>query len=180
MALTKAEFEIVNGNKIIPVHFNPSEYRLSTREPGVDMDQKPYDRKEEFLTFTLYFDTYMEGDSLLGGLVTKSDPKDVRSVTDAIAGLAEREKGKNALVIFRFGSLQFKGFVSAVEQRFTMFMDDGRPVRAVLEVTMRRSDEAQLQSITQDSEAGADKANLVKSVRNSGMEIENIRSLLDG
>ncbi len=111
-----------------------------TNEPQGDLNDKLSCRKEETLTFTLHFDTYMKGlDAIAADPL--SEREDVRKYTDPIVKLAVYPDGKIPHVCFLWGSLRFQGFITSVNQKFTMFMDDGKPVRAVLEVSMKGGQE---------------------------------------
>lgn len=174
MSLKKAKFILLNENKTIQVHFNPAEYTIISQEPKSDFYQKEFDKKSEQLSLTLYFDTYMNNS--LTDMVT--GVKDVRIDTEAIIKLTERTKDKPPLVAFIWGSLIFKGLVTSVNQKYTMFMDDGKPVRAVLSITMQKMEHAELTSGSTSS-IWEDKGNLVKNVRDSKMNVDNVRQLLD-
>ncbi len=150
MALVKAKF-VLADNTPIPVHFNPSEYSItlgkrdSTAERATSMDtpQAPIGQEDtETLSMTLYFDTYTQywdQSSVVASLGTRALARgDVRAYTEEIVKLAKKD-GQVAPVSFVWGSLQFKGIITSVSQKFTMFLDDGKPVRAQLEVTMVRN-----------------------------------------
>ena len=64
---------------------------------------------------------------------------DVRKHTSKIVGMLDVDKDLHAppLCKFVWGTLQFKGIVEKVSQKYTMFLDSGIPVRATLNVTFR-------------------------------------------
>lgn len=117
--------------KRFPVLFNPSEYSY-TREAKYSNKEKGSPQFQGFdlqsFTISLFYDTYESG-------------KDVRTTyTDDIANLTEPaisgQKSKRPPVcIFSWGQFNIKGTIQKVEQKFTMFLDTGIPVRAQLTIT---------------------------------------------
>ncbi len=95
------------------------------------------------LQMQLFFDTYAEG-------------KDVRKeYTDSIWQLMmvdqalkdpKNKKGRPPKVRFQWGSAwSFDAVITSVNQKFTLFLSDGTPVRATLDVTFQQiKDEALL------------------------------------
>lgn len=136
MALTKAKVIIIRSNKqeTVDVLFNPSEYVLTSGNkfswkpvPGLQAPVAQFVSGEATsLTMDLFFDTY--GTNV-----------DVRTHTSKITRLldVDRELHVPPLCRFVWGSLDFKGIVEKVTQRFTMFMESGIPVRATLKVTFK-------------------------------------------
>ncbi|WP_135550819.1 CIS tube protein [Paenibacillus cymbidii] len=152
MALKKAMIIVDKGNSTenIEVLFNPSEYTLDTSNkyawhtiPGLSMPIGQFVSGETTqLTMDIFFDTFEKG-------------TDVRAYTRKISGLLDVEKDLHAPPICRFvwGSMDFKGVVEKVSQKFTMFLDSGIPVRATLKVTFRswQTKKEQLQLIPRQS-----------------------------
>lgn len=136
MALKKAMILVHRGPTTdrVDVLFNPSEYSLDSSNqyswktiPGLSMPIPSFVSGEaSTLTMDLFFDSY-EGQT------------DVRKHTMKIVGLLDVDKDLHAppLCKFVWGSLQFKGIVEKVVQKYTMFLDSGLPVRATLTVTFR-------------------------------------------
>jgi nucleoid-associated protein YgaU len=95
------------------------------------------------LSIELFFDTY-EARSALGqaaasfrpaGAAVAGDATDVRRHTGQIAGLAEvdQELHRPPVCQLRWGTFDiFTGVLTSVQQRFTLFLSDGTPVRATL------------------------------------------------
>ncbi len=117
----------------ISVLFNPSEYTMSksiswTAALKKDRDSPGLEYKNsevETLTMDLFFDTYEAN-------------KDVRKYTDKITNLAKIDPDSHAPPILRFtwGSLiGYYWVLTSVTKKFTMFRQDGVPVRATLSVT---------------------------------------------
>lgn len=131
---TKAKIIVTTGKgpKEIPVLFNPTEYSLDASNqfswqtvPGLSAPVAQFISGETTsLSMELFFDSYEQ-------------KKDVRTLTKEVTGLLDVDKDLHAPPICRFvwGSLDFKGIVEKVSQKFTMFLDTGVPVRATLSVT---------------------------------------------
>ncbi|MGZ4122083.1 MAG: CIS tube protein [Tumebacillaceae bacterium] len=136
MALTKAKIiaSLNSGDKTIPVLFNPNEYEISAGNnfkwqeiPGLSQPIAQFSNgSETTLKVNLFFDTYEQG-------------TDVRTYTKQITSLLDVDKDLHAPPLCRFvwGSLDFKGVITSISQRFTMFLDTGEPVRATLNVSFR-------------------------------------------
>lgn len=135
MSLKKAMIVVERGTKQekIDVLFNPNEYTLDSQNtyswkeiPGLAPIGQFVSSDSASLTMELFFDTYEEG-------------KDVRNYTKKISSLLDIDKDLHAPPSCKFiwGSLNFKGVIEKVNQKFTMFLDSGIPVRATLNVTFR-------------------------------------------
>lgn len=146
MSLTKAEIEIYDEEKsktinVIPIMFNPSEYKISK--------QAHYDKDDIFagysqitgyssiqpktLSLELFFN-YEEGYS---NLISDFDNEGVSKYTDELLKLTDR-KDDNQLpcCIFKWGKLSFKGYVTSIDENFTRFNEQGIPIRAVVNLTI--------------------------------------------
>lgn len=123
----------IDGGKTVPVQFNPAEYSISVSEPGIGNGDKLSHPREETLSLQLHFDTYMNGKETF-------EKEDVRAYTDPIAAMVSCSTKKASMVRFKWGSLNFYGKVTSVSQKFTMFLDNGKPVRAVMDLTIKRND----------------------------------------
>lgn len=134
--LKKAKIQVLDGSgnvdRELSALFNPTEYSLKksvnygeVAMPGFTSPVTQFVHGErEVLSMELFFDTYEEG-------------TDVREYTDEIDALVRVDGDLHAPPIVRFvwGSFQFRSVLASVEKRFTMFLDDGTPVRARLSVT---------------------------------------------
>lgn len=121
--------------KKIPVLFYPSEYTqvksaIYPEEPllmGGCKTQRASD-KLETLEMNLFFDTY------------ESD-EDVRIYTKEITNLLEYKKPNDGTItqvlIFVWGPINFTCVLESVTKKFTMFRNDGVPVRATLTVKFK-------------------------------------------
>ncbi|NNJ11016.1 LysM peptidoglycan-binding domain-containing protein [Chloroflexales bacterium ZM16-3] len=128
----------------IPCHFNPSEYSFSKQNTwapvktnGANVPQVEFSNGQPAtLQMQLLFDTYTEG-------------KDVRKVyTDRVwalmlvdEGLKDKknQKGRPPKVRFHWGSSwSFDAVITSITQRFTLFLADGTPVRALLDMSFQQ------------------------------------------
>ena len=135
--LQKAQIHVLDGgddSNPIPVLFNPTEYSLSKSVQYGDQQlagrTTPVTQfvsgDAETLSMELFFDTYAKG-------------TDVRAHTDQIDGLLSASGDRTAPPRCRFvwGSLVFTAVLQSADKRFTMFLSDGVPVRARVDVTFR-------------------------------------------
>lgn len=133
----------------VKVLFNPSEYSFSRQLNWSGLNVKGQNvttidfggGEATTLTMQLFFDTYEE----------RTDVRDVTdkiwkmSMIDADTKQKKTGKGRPPLVRFVWGNLwSFKAVISSISQRFTLFLPNGMPVRAVLDVTFRQVEEASL------------------------------------
>lgn len=122
--------------------FNPKEYAISKSVPwnpqtsaGLDAPEMQFTTGQgESLDFELFFDTYEAGSN-------------VRDYTQKLHLLAmiDADLHRPPQVMVSWGKLSFQGVIESVNHRFTMFLDDGTPVRATCKVTIRESRSASLQ-----------------------------------
>lgn len=136
MKLKKAMILVHYGptTERLDVLFNPSEYALDSSNqyswktiPGLSQPIAQFVSGESTtLTMDLFFDSY-------------EVRTDVRKHTMKIVGLLDVDKDLHAppLCKFVWGTLQFKGIVEKVSQKYTMFLETGVPVRATLNVTFK-------------------------------------------
>ncbi len=147
--LVKAEIVSVESGDRVKCLFNPKEYTFSKQNNWKDQQTGNNVPQIEFgggqpasLQMELFFDTYAQ--TKAGGT-----PKDVRKeYTDKIWKLmivdpklvdAKNKKGRPPKVIFQWGQTWlFKAVIASITQKFTMFIHDGTPVRATLNVTFRQ------------------------------------------
>lgn len=141
-SVTKAKLQVEGGAEF-EVQFNPSEYSLDSsiqysekNVPGLDGPIGQYIAgNSTTLNVTLYFDTY-EPPTLQnpneGGSDVTDKTKQIVNLT-SIQGTLHRVP----TVTFLWGSIQFKGVIVSVKESYTMFLSDGMPVRAKLDVTFK-------------------------------------------
>ncbi len=122
------------GKGAITVLFNPTNYTIAksnqiseTGIPGLDAPILQYVHgNTRTLSMDLFFDTY-------------EDQKDVTSETKKIYDLLEIDAAKHAPPVcdIRWGTFHFTGVLDHVSGQFTLFLSDGTPVRATLNVSFK-------------------------------------------
>ena len=142
MGLVKAKLIIEDAGEL-EVMFNPESYNLSfsasyseKKVLGLDGPITQYIAGDsQTLDMTLHFDTYQPP--------TLKNPKesgtDVTKITRKLAALVfiKGSLHRPPLVTFQWGGLNFKGVVTNVKQTCTMFLADGMPVRARVDLTFK-------------------------------------------
>lgn len=134
--LTKATIRryIPGGGDEVKVPFNPTEYQLAQSNqfaevaiPGLAAPLLQYGRgNARTLSMQLFFDTFEQG-------------TDVREHTQKIVRLLEIQEETHAppVIEFTWGELQFVGVLEQANQRFTLFLGSGVPVRATVDITIK-------------------------------------------
>lgn len=130
-ALTKAEIIDTTSGESHPVMFNPEELKLDQGNsfaeigiPGLNAPPLQYVRgRARTLSMDLFFDTY-------------ETEEDVRAHTGPIVRLLDKQPGTQAppVLLFSLGGFQFRCVLVDANQRFTMFLRNGTPVRSSLSV----------------------------------------------
>lgn len=126
----------IKGVGEISVMFNPNEYTVSFEgKYSGENDKKQFQISEtpEFKV-SLFYDTYEKR-------------TDVRGETVKITSLLDpKVTGKNTkrppVCLFVWGGFTYRGVLSKIEQKYTMFLQSGIPVRSLLDITFI-SDEPQ-------------------------------------
>ncbi|GFI29953.1 hypothetical protein IMSAGC013_01340 [Lachnospiraceae bacterium] len=151
MGLTKAKLEIEKeiGVSIIDVLFNPSEYQLTDsanysekKVPGLDGPVIQYISGEATeLSLNLFLDTYVpkKPPSLFSFGGSGDGSTDVSNITKRIADATSIDGSlhRPPKVTFKWGSLNFKGVVTKFSHTYTMFTENGMPVRAKVSLTFK-------------------------------------------
>jgi hypothetical protein len=143
MALEKAIItNTITGGKI-PVMFNPEEYTVhreinyaQSAVPGLSAPVLQFvSGNMQTLEMELFLDTYEE--HRVASTVINAAQSDVREMTGQIIGLMDIDPTTHAppVLLFTWASLSFTCVLARARQRFIMFLPDGTPVRARLEVT---------------------------------------------
>jgi hypothetical protein len=134
MALEKAIITNVDKGEDIKVLFNPKEYLIEKKTPWTEMnvfgmDSPPVqftmgERKR--LSMELFFDT-------------SEDKSDVREFTGKVEELmmVNAQEHRPPVLRFSWGNLSFDCVLEDLVQRFTLFRDDGTPLRAILKVIFK-------------------------------------------
>jgi nucleoid-associated protein YgaU len=143
MALEKATITNTVSGERIPVLFNPEEYTVQrdvnyaqSTIPGLGAPLIQFVAGNmQTLEMELFLDTYEEHRE--GSVVLNQAGGDVRDLTKRITGLMSIDGTTHAppVLLFVWGSLSFTCVLARATQRFTMFLGDGTPVRATLQVT---------------------------------------------
>ena len=139
----------------IPVQFNPAEYRITNRgsisekvrrksdEPTMNFNGKPYDT----MSVKLYFDCdeITSVASMVSGavsMITGGEDKDITKTIKKITSLTEIDGETHQIPVaaFVWGATQFIGYVESVVVSYTMFDKMGKPLRAVVDLSMRGMD----------------------------------------
>jgi Contractile injection system tube protein len=133
-----------NGTKVDAL-FNPSEYSVNKDNnfaqiavPGLSSPLLQFvNGNLRTLEMELFFDSYEQ--HRLGSRVLTAAHDDVRKLTQPVVDLMAIDPETHAppIVLFNWGSLSFTGVLAHVSQRYQMFLDDGTPVRARLQVTFQ-------------------------------------------
>jgi hypothetical protein len=134
MSLEKATLTRLRTGQQISVMFNPAEYSFDVGNsfaeidiPGLRTPPIQYVRgNSRSLKMELFFDSYE----------TRSD---VRGATQQITGLLDEDPLTQAppILLFNWGGFSLQCVLESVGQRFTMFLEDGTPVRATLAVSFK-------------------------------------------
>jgi hypothetical protein len=134
MGLEKAEIRNLDNDEVITVLFNPKEYVIEKKTPWTEMqvfgmDSPPVqftmgERKR--LTMELFFDT-------------SEEKTDVREYTNKMEGLmlVNAQEHRPPILRFSWGNLSFDCVLEDLVQRFTLFRDDGTPLRAILKTVFK-------------------------------------------
>lgn len=137
------------NQKVVDCLFNPTEYSFSKSNTwqrndiiGRDLPLVSFQGGGTMtLTVALFFDTYSQPPK-------GAQAEDVRNYTEKVLSLMKvdpslkdphSQSGRPPRVSFRWGnSWSFKSVITQITQRFTMFLSDGTPVRANLDVTFQQ------------------------------------------
>lgn len=146
MKLEKATIKNLTKEETIRVLFNPTQYQVTETNqfaeigiPGVEAPPLQFVRgAARTLSMQLFFDTYDPD---------KEDPEqkkvtpssDVRLYTKKIISLLRLDSESHAPPIcsFNWADFTFIGVVERADQRFTLFLPNGTPVRATIDVSMK-------------------------------------------
>jgi hypothetical protein len=134
MALEKATITNLQSGELIAVMFNPAEYSLDLGNsfaeiavPGLATPPLQYVRGNgSTLKMELFFDSFEQR-------------SDVRLNTRRVTALLNSDPTTKAppILLFAWGGLNYQCVLESVGQRFTMFLEDGTPVRATLTVSLK-------------------------------------------
>ena len=130
----RARITKVHNGDFFDVSFNPEEYTLSRDNnfaaqaiPGLSSPLLQFvNGNVRTLEMELFFDTF-------------EAKKDVRDETNKVIDLLKIDSDLHAppILTVSWGTLQFQCVLVKATQRFSMFLDDGRPARARLSVAFQ-------------------------------------------
>lgn len=154
MALEKATITNTVSGDAIPVMFNPEQYTVNkdvnyaqTTIPGLSAPLIQFvSGNMQTLEMELFLDTYEKHSE--GGVELNQAGADVRELTAKVTGLMDIQPSTHAppVVLFVWGTLSFTCVLARASQNFTMFLGDGTPVRATLQVTFNEFRNVELEA----------------------------------
>lgn len=143
MALEKAVITNTVNGELLPVMFSPYEYTLNRNInyaqaaiPGLSSPVLQFvNGNMQTLEMELFLDTYEEHRE--GSRLLNRAREDVRKLSRQITSLMDIDASTHAppVLIFTWASLTFTCVLAQASQRFVMFLPNGIPVRARLQVT---------------------------------------------
>jgi nucleoid-associated protein YgaU len=146
MGLEKAKIRnLTAGGDPFEVLFNPEQYTVSRRNNfaqvvvhGLSSPLLQFSNGElKTLQMDLFFDSRERHAS---GTVERTPANgDVRKLVDPFLALMDLDRDTHAppVLLFQWGSLRFQCVLADASQQFTMFREDGCPVRATVTVTFQ-------------------------------------------
>jgi nucleoid-associated protein YgaU len=143
MSLEKALIINTVKNEKIPVMFNPEEYTVNrdinyaqTAVPGLSAPIIQFVHgNAETLEMELFLDTYESHKE--SNRTLNQAGADVRALVRSVTNLMTIEPSTHAppVLLFTWASLSFTCVLTRANQRYIMFLPDGTPVRARVQVT---------------------------------------------
>jgi hypothetical protein len=162
MALEKAVIANTVTRERISVMFNPEEYTVNkdvnyaqADVPGLSAPILHFVHGQmQTLELELFLDTYEQHKQ--GSMTLNQSGQDVRELTRKITDLMDIDPSTHAppVLVFTWGSLSFTCVLARANQRFTMFKEDGIPVRARLQVTFNEFRNTELEAKEVKRETG--------------------------
>lgn len=174
MGVERATVTNTVSGRVIPVMFNPEEYTVERGNsfaqldvPGLSTPPLQFVRGTgSTLSMELFFDS-------------TDDKSDVRRKTKEFTSLLDKQPSTHAppVLLFSWGGLVFKCVLEKVTQRFTMFREDGSPIRATLSVVFREHEEIEV-----DVESGTNLGGLLPNmyIAKAGQTLSHIAGELFG
>jgi nucleoid-associated protein YgaU len=154
MELEKATLQNGNTDEVIPVLFNPEQYTLKrgvnyakTAIVGSSGPITQFTNGEAAtLDMELFLDTY-EAHEHRGQPVNEAGD-DVRRLVGRVVGLMDIDPRTHAppVLLFVWGSLSFNCVLTSATQTYVMFLADGTPVRAKLQVSFSEFKNGELEA----------------------------------
>lgn len=140
--LQPASIVNLNTGEEVRCMFNPFEYTLSKAN---SWEKRPVKGKNvpevtfrqggsQTLQLTLHFDTLADG----ADVRDFTDPLWKMMMVDQQTENPRSGKSTPPQVAFRWGKLNFQAVIINLNQRFTLFLDDGTPVRCQVDITLEQ------------------------------------------
>ncbi|MCU0492865.1 MAG: LysM peptidoglycan-binding domain-containing protein [Chloroflexaceae bacterium] len=132
------------GGQRVSCLFNPTEYTFSKQNTwvqggtsGKDMPQLEFSSGQPAtLQMQLFFDTYAERNDVRTAYT--DGIWELMSVDESLRD-PKTQKARPPMVRFQWGkNWSFDAVITSITQKFTLFLDDGTPVRATLDVTFQQ------------------------------------------
>ncbi|MBC8162444.1 MAG: LysM peptidoglycan-binding domain-containing protein [Roseiflexaceae bacterium] len=150
--LAKASITNVDkGGAEIRCMFNPKEYTFTKQnswsEPkksGTNVPPVEFGGGQPAqFQMQLFFDTYATGEDVRK---THTDAIwELMLIDESILVDKKSKKGRPPIVRFQWGAMwSFEAVILSITQKFTLFLHDGTPVRATLDVTFRQIKDSKL------------------------------------
>ncbi len=154
-----------NPQESVSFSFNPSSYYIYTQPNYKNMQNLMQDtEQQEFLggvirtlQTRLIFDSFSDSE-----LFSAKDMESVRNLTEGVenrlkpvtdklkkleqAVHVSGQQHRPPLVIFSWGNLNFKGFITNYNTEYTMFSMEGKPIRATVQLSIIESKDPALAS----------------------------------
>lgn len=158
MGYVPAKLVLEDGQEIA-VMFNPSQYDISKNITYSKLNAVGSNNPKgqfistgtDILKLSLIFNTYNFKDKE-GNIIPPVDKETNLDVNLRIKKIYDLtminpSDHKPPVVTFKWTSLIFKGFITSISRKYTMFLDDGTPVRATVDITMQNGDVTQNQML---------------------------------
>ena len=136
----------------LPVQFNPSEYKITERSSYTEKSRREKDepvvnfsgRPMATMNVKLYFDcddlTSLAGlaSGAVAAITGGGEDKDITKTINKICALTiiDGESHQPTGVVFVWGAVMFSGFAENVGVTYTMFDKKGKPLRAIVDLTI--------------------------------------------
>ena len=152
--------------KVVPFLFNPNAFSVvksnhyaEVQIPGLSAPIYQFVRgNARTVTMDLFFDTYeLKTDvRLFTDRITGWDSGSMLSkMPGAVKGLMDIDSGLHAppVCLFVWGAYVFQCIITTTTKKFTMFLPEGIPVRATVNITLKEYTEADAQAIAANKES---------------------------
>lgn len=149
MKIDRAKIHVFDENdkqtQKLEVMFNPTEYSNSLNAKWIGETSSIEFIKANYsnFTITLFFDSYEEQADVRedhekwDGTIVRTVIGTKRIFELAVPTVPGKNRKQPPVCMFIWGKFYFKGVVEKVDQKFTMFLSTGIPVRAYVTVTLK-------------------------------------------